>query len=666
MEMNIDKVKDIFHKTAENKYLRKVAGVAFKIYNSPILFAIVLLLLVLIVSFGFCQPIYQNCDDDVMRSIIDGSYGATGEPRAFVMWQSIFYTTFLQQLYIKFPQIYWYDIFTYFFMSLTLVVTTLCLYSKNGKHKDIFNLFLFLTSFFIYSPIFIQPQFSVTAGTLTVGGVILGYYTFLNNQSVYRTILNLLLMSGMFLIAALIRSESLYVLMPLSIFISLLLFKKENKNKYIIVAINIVIVLVLSFILRQSHLNIVNSTPEWKKYYDIHMERLNISERSSVFRDKNIYFHLWKKLESSEDLDKKLAPIGWDKESYRISLTWLDWGDEDIFNVEKMKQVKNILESNLSKRANISFSFGIADYSNVYKYYFAIIGLLFLIFPSKSGAKKTVLMIAVYFAFILVANNVFKVFPPRIWLNFVNLLILSEFLILKNNFDEFFVWEKFKNIIPDKFSFKNSVYINLIAVVLIACIFCGYAEKPLKKYRIINLYRYSVYKESLSILKKLDKEYVYMVDIYMQELYSRPFKKNMLKYGKKIIPMACMFFIESKEILQKYDIPLTKTVKNVIERDDILYYTHFLKPYTNFFLHNNKIALSSFMRKKYKEEIAFIPKEYPGDDAVIYDIVVLTPEQIDLRNKTKYLQSYWETDFLIEQNEIYSKLVKKENKNGNN
>ena len=665
MELSIDKVKNIFAKIAENIYFKKFVEFLFKIYNSPFLFTLVLLLLVFIVSFGFCHPFYQTCDDLTMKTIIDGSLGTTGEPHAFVMWMSLFYTRFLQQLYIKFPNIYWYDIFTYFFMSLTLVVTTLCLYSKNGKHKDIFNLLLFLTSFFIYSVIFIYPQFSITAGTLTVAGVILGYYTFLNNQPIFRTIFNLLLMSGMFLIAALIRSETLFVLMPLSVFISFLLFKRENPKKYTVVAIDIVLVLLLSFMLRQAHLNIVDVTPEYKKVYETHMERLNISERTSIFKDKSIYGCLWGNIESAVDLNKKLSPIGWDKESYRISLTWLDWGDEDIFNIEKMKQVKNILEDNLSMKTHINFSFEIADYSIIYKYYFAMLGLLFLIFPSKSAAKRILLMLLVYFAFIMVANNVFKVFPPRIWINFVNLLVLSGFLILKNNFDEFFVWEKFKNIIPDNFSFKNSKYINWIAVLLLCCLFCGYAEKPLIKTEIANFQKYKAYKNSLNILKNLDKKKIYIVDVFLQEFYARPFVKSYLNYDVKVLPVNPIFD-EPKELLKKYNIPLTKTIKNIIERNDIQYYTHFSMPYTNFFLHNNKIALSSFMRKKYKEEIAFLPFEYPGPDAVIYDIVVLTPEQIDLRNKTKYLQSYWETDFLIEQNEIYSKLVKKENKNGNN
>ncbi|MGN0005779.1 MAG: hypothetical protein ACI37Z_07395 [Candidatus Gastranaerophilaceae bacterium] len=667
MELSIDEVKNIFAKIAENIYFKKFVEFLFKIYNSPFLFTLVLLLLVFIVSFGFCHPFYQNCDDDFMRSIIDGSYGATGEPRAYAMWQHILYTTFLQKLYIKFPHMYWYDIFTYTFMSLSLVVTTLCLYSKDGKHKDIFNLFLFLTSFFIYSVIFIYPQFSITAGSLTVAGVILGYYTFLNNQPIFRTIFNLLLMSGMFLLAALIRSETLFVLMPLSVFISFLLLKKENTKKYTVVAIDIVLVLLLSFMLRQAHLSIINANPEYKKVYETHMERLNISERTPIFKDKLIYLNLWSKLEAAVDLDKKLSPIGWDKESYRISLTWLDWGDEDIFNIEKMKQVKNILEDNLSIKTHINFSFEIADYSIIYKYYFAMLGLLFLIFPSKSAAKRILLMLLVYFAFIMVANNVFKVFPPRIWINFVNLLVLSGFLILKNNFNDFL----FSDFIIEKFSKKFSLifqkkYISLVLLILVSVLYSAFSVKPLLKIERSNLNKYKAYKSSLSVLKNLSKDKVYIVDIFMQELYSKPFSKNMLKYGLKVIPMACMFTIESKEILAKYNIPLLKTLKTVCERDDIFYYTHLNQPYQNFFVHNNKIALSSFMRKKYKEEIAFLPIEYPGPDAVIYDIVVLTPEQIDLRNKTKYLQCYWETDFLIEQNEIYSKLVKKENKNGNN
>lgn len=621
-----------------DKQFCKMRHVMLKIFNSPILYTLALWLVVLVISFGFGHPVYQTCDDLTMRSIIDGSYGYPNEPHAFVLWQHIYYTTFLQHLYLIFPQVPWYDLFTYIFMSISLITVSLCLYSKR-ENKNIFNLFLFLILLFLYSMMFISPQFSITSGCLALAGFILYYYIFTNKLSILKNVIYTVLMSLLFIQASLIRFEILCVMLPLAIFVSLLLLKRESVKKYICISLFLFLTVAFTYFLQIRCANIIDSNPNYKLMRDTHIARLDISERTTIYNNADVYTKLWSNLTSINDLDKKLKPVNWTKGAYMISLTWLDVGDSDIFNIEKMKKVKELLNDELTLQNHLKISFKVADYHNVLKYYFLIILFLIAVIPSKKGNNKVLLSVMAYFLFILLSNNLFKTFPPRIWMNLMNLIILSSFLMLKTSYNNFNLANIISKYIKENnyTSQFNTLNFDKVIIVLIVLLFFAFGITPLKKVITKNAKMYDAYTGSLQFLNYLSDEKIYIIDEGIVELYSHPFSKNIFRL-KKIIP-TLPFAPETKEILSKYKIPSdSDTIKTLCERKDIYYYTRLKQPYYNFWADNTKTAISMFMKDIYGKEIAFVPIQ-KSKNMAIYDIVELSEDEIVLKNKIKNIVS---------------------------
>lgn len=613
-----------------NIILKKIFTIIMKILNNRLYFSLALVFLILIISLGCCHPYYQTCDDWVMKSIIEGSLSPDGKSHAFVFWQNLFYTNFLKNLYVIKPNFYWYDTFSYLFLSISVFIITMCLYSIKNKYKTSLNIILFLLSLCIYLPVFIFTQFSIVSGCLAISGIILCFYIYTKKLTVPQT--SILSVVSIFLIiqSSFIRYEIPFFLLPLSLLISLLLLKKDCIKKYLTAICIIGIGYCASYSLYLEYANIINNTPEYKKIRDTHIARLELTERTSIFSDKNVYNKPWKALEDKIDIDKRLSHMDWNSGTYRILLTWLDLGDNNIFNVSKMKQVKKELKDELEIKKHFNFSFNVADYWNIAKYYLLMLIFLNILLFSPKGIKKTFCLLISYFVFILAANNIFRLLPPRVFINIFNLIVLSTFFILKENLRINYLFKfiqksvlKISKIYSLSKDINKRIYCFLILFIFV--IFVGYSYTPTKKIIKITSYRNSQYNNFMSIIPKLDPTNIYIIDYEIDEIASCPFKQNILKRGKNLLVITPVFN-EIKKFLLANNIPMQDTIKSICESDKFF----LLGPgYKSIWMRNTQDAIKKFMKQTYYKDIAFKPnRKYVNKNIIIYDILVLTPEQV--------------------------------------
>ncbi len=610
-----------------------------EIINNKLWFILIAIFTIYFIAFVLTSPCYQLQDDFLMRSLIDGSFCVDGIHRDFVMWQNILYCKFLKILYIHCKFIPWYDVFTYFWLTLSTGCTLLGLHKKGNT---LHNIVLFITGICIFSVFFITPQFTMTSGILVIGAMALCMYLLNNNTNTRNTALLSLLVFLMLIISGCIRFESMLSLVPIAGFAILLQANKNNLKKFIGICLLVMVSLGVSFGLTQIHKSIVANTPEYKATYDYHQLRLDITERTVVYQNPD-FIRLWENLEKTYDVDTMLKPAGWTKGTYRVFANWWNIGDEQIFSSKKIKQVKSLMRGKTSIKHKKDFKLSIKfdDYEGVVKYYFGAIFILLLLFPAKQSIKKSLLLIAFLLLYITIVELFLKTLPPRVWINMLTMMVCVTYYYIMLYSDKVFWLDvnklNFTQKIPNVKIIGGAVWLVLL------CILISYTSRPYYKYSKTCSWRANIRNEMNKFMEQnFDNKHIYLTDSFVNEIYATPFQKSYLRNYKIIMIMPC--FSAIKKNLVAYGIPLNETIKYIVDSDNIYYFSIKNGGYST---DSNKMALSQFMKDYYGKEIAFVPTNKDMKYGVnTFDIVTLTPFEEKVAKNLDKIFGYRDIEYL--------------------
>ena len=627
----------------------KIKPLLIIVTNDPFLFSLVALVCVFFISFVLCHPYYQTIDDLLIKSIADGSYAGTNQPSEFLLFTNIYYGKILKYLYSCCISIDWYDISHYFFLSISMFVINLCLFRKDSN--ILYKIASFLLTVSVFSLLFVSLQFTMVCATLAITAVILAiYYLTEDNLSLPKKSLIIL---GIFLFSiasSLIRIEAFASIILLGGLFFLSFIRKNNFKKaiFIIIIMSITVTATLGLYIKSN--KIINSNNEYKTELEYNLTRLDTTEKTiaSVGLDPD---RMWKPAEKTVPaFEKKMKEIGWSIGTYRASLNSLHIGDVNLYNIEKYKKFANVFSDEIKIKNNFKVKFDIADYYNFFKYYVATLLILILIFPSKKNFKMALFLGIIFFAYVVSLSAAYKTLPPRVWINFVDLLLLTFMLYLKNS--DFIKYNSFSFTFKphDSFTEKQKGIMVFVIYAILFSLFMSYGFRPVSKTnKDLNSDLYKSKKSIEESLPLLDKGKVYLLDIATLEPFARPFEKNIFNSGYKILNFSYISqFGVHKQKMKNFGIPLTDTWNYICSNDNVLYLSVKETAYTNFYANSNKIAISRFLKDNYNKDVAFVPVQNTDfSDLRAFQCVTLTNEEIK-RKKELRKEKYFNEVYYIE------------------
>ncbi len=574
----------------ENRFSKKIIEI---IYN-PILLSVLLLLMILLGVTFSGGMIYETSDDHALRVLTDGSFNNTFVGSYFLLYSSSVIGRLLVFFYSHFPDCYWYDIMEFFLMSFATLVIG---YSVFSKKDSIYNIFCFLTLFFILIPLFIQPQFSIVAGTLTISAII--YAIKLLNEGINRKLhifFSILILFFLCFFAGLIRNEVYLIVMCVGfVYFSSFVNKGNYKRFFVLVICGGFIALA---VLAVFHIcaEIDMSNPEID--YTVKANKYLVLLFNNTIAGNNLQLP-WVPIEATvKDLSQILSKYGWYKGDYRLLLSWADIGDFDVFSNYNKSLIVKALGDLISIKSNYVIGFSIQDYLKLFKIYLLIPFLLLIIFFDKKTLAHFLFYIGLFFLLVSVLNIFFRSLPPRIWVNFCNLYIFVFLYYIKINSKS--VINKLENI---ELNYKKLVKIAFL--VFFIMIFISISMVLWKKTAKRALMIKKDYSNLIRQFDSLDDRKIYLVDVFVLEIGGRPFKKSIFQSEKKILPLGGTEFFQHKKLFESLGLPKKNTWNHICAENNVEILTYVDGSYPDFYFTQIKQAVTQHMKDRYHKNVIF-------------------------------------------------------------
>lgn len=565
------------------------------------------------IIFNFCnafyhRPVYMTSDDSEMRFVLDGTLAGKylAEPSEFSLYMNTLYGKILKFFYEEYQQGYWYDIFTYLFISLSLFIMTVACCKNFAKETKIKKLIVLFVLAMITSPAFLTPQFTITSGMLAISGV-LSFYMLVNS---YFSLRAANVLCGLYCIAALFFSSIVRFecCMICSFFtgIVLLPYWPFQRWKNILKKSWVVIMALLTIGYgAYCDYNLINATPHWNELRQANNARVEIADKTDMW---NHLTNPWKNIEAQVDA-LTYKNYNFSKGYYRLLLTYLPFGNKDVFSAENLEKVSKELAPKVQTTNSIHAGFRIKDYKKTFLYFFSLFFILSVFF--LKDWKKSGFIITSFFLLIIFLNCEFRALPYRLWYNFaiitVVALMLSERTIVNN-----------KNIFFKIFSL----------VILILSCYCSY--NIMNKHNIYTKEINDIFKQIKGEIKHLSKKSVYMTNYSFNEHIVAPFRENIF-YKNKLYSYGWLNMAREK-MIQDHNISLQDTWIDICRPNNkfrFLAAADIYNPYIDI-----KKSVSYFMKEKYGKTVGWVT-EYPTPNLITYQCHILTDKEIWLRKKYK-------------------------------
>ena len=451
----------------ENKFLKMM----MKIIYNPLALSICLYFLILIGFFCAGAGNYETTDDQLLRTLVDGSFNRTPVGSYFLLYSSSLIGRLLVFLYSNFPGYYWYDIFQLSLMSFSSLVIG---YSVFSKKKLTFNIFCFLTLFFILTPLFIRPQFTFLSGTLAIAAIV--YAVKLLNEGLNSKIhlfFSFFLLFFLSLFSGLIRHEAYLIVTFVGFIYFTSFFRRQNYKRFILLTIcGLVIILIVTAIF---YVTVIIDRSNSDIDYAINANKYLVLLYNNTIAG-NSPFIPWLPIENKiENLTEILSRYGWYKGDYRLLLSWADIGDFDVFSNSNKFLIYSEIGDLISIKSNYKFGFYIQDYFHLFKVYLIIPFALLIVFFNRRALIYFILYVGFFFVLVCVLNIFFRSLPQRLWINFCNLYIIIFLYYLKINSTS--ILDKLNGV-----DFPYKKIIKIISLIVFVIVFSFFSFSLLRKF----------------------------------------------------------------------------------------------------------------------------------------------------------------------------------------
>ena len=214
-----------------------------------------------------------------------------------------YYGEILKRLYIFYPKIYWYDLLFYILLTISVSITSVCIFKKNNIT---FNIIAFLTMFFVYLPLFLSIQFTIVSGILAVAAVILAIYTINSKISTRNIIINCLIITFCTTMSCLIRFHAFFAVAIIGFIYFLFFVRKENLKKVFVIFFTALLAVALNTGLYMKWQYNIKKDPATKRCLDFNTAQVALF--NNTISAENIFFP-WttpeKKIKNLKELLKK-------------------------------------------------------------------------------------------------------------------------------------------------------------------------------------------------------------------------------------------------------------------------------------------------------------------------------------------------------------------------
>ena len=558
-----------------------------------------------IASAFYYRAVYQTSDDAEMRFVLDGTLagGYLEKPSEFALYMNVLYGKFLKFFYSINQGIYWYDLFTYLFLSMSVFVITLSCCQNFEKMALLKKICILVVISLVGATAFISPQFTITSGILAISAVLAFYMLtvgfFEHKKQKFFCILYFILA---LIFSSIIRFEGCMVtaffmgivLLPLWPYHDWKGLLSKGFIAFFALALVIFGVVVDRWLVRQN--------PEWYDLRQANIARVEIADKTEMW--DNI-IQPWKGAEDKVDL---LSQDGYvfSKGDYRLLLAYLPFGNVKVFNFENLKKVSEELAPKVQSVNSIMSGFRIKDFRNVFPA-FCILAILLAIFFSKSR-KKSGFIIFSFVAFVIVLNCFYRALPYRLWYVFAFSVVIGLLLLLKD--------EKVDKRIMKYFSI---VFIGALTY---------FSYQVMYGQAISTNHQYQVFSQLRKSIRFLPQDNIYMTNYSFGEHSAVPFHENIFFGSKKYVygwlNMARVLMIKN------HDVSPVNTWLDICAEDnkfrflgsDLVY-----NPYVDV-----RSAISYYMKEKYGKHVVWL-KEYPVPNLFTYQCHILTDKEAWLKKK---------------------------------
>lgn len=285
-------------------------------------------ILMLVFILLFCNIKYEVSDDFIMEMILSGVY--TGKNDVHIMFSNVIWASLLLPLYRLFPGISWYLIGQ---LSVCLLSYTAISYviSRNTKWHISLSIVPVLTVFTAMD-FYILPQFTKTATAAIFAGCLLFIWALFHGGSPFQIIAGALLA----LVGSWIRFASIYIAAP---FVAVLLVcetlriwhSRDPQLAKHLRDICLCCILLLAAMLASKALDsYVYACDENYALYKAY------SAARSAIVDYTLPYY--------PSIASQLQQIGFSENDYELIRNWC-FGDSEVFSLEKMQQLQQLLES---------------------------------------------------------------------------------------------------------------------------------------------------------------------------------------------------------------------------------------------------------------------------------------------------------------------------------
>ncbi len=424
-----------------------------KTFSNSWLVAFIFTSLAAIFANIILTPFYSSNDDVVMRMIAEGRLSEFFGPNEKLIFISQLYGYILKFLYSHFPNIYWYDLIFFLLMFITCIIILRISYAMTQifLQKIIASILIFLI-FIIY---FSTYQFTIIAGLTfcTAFSLIIyfssPYYKHQKNLPILAAI------AGFVLISGLVR----YQFFPIFILFALLcsaplFFLYLDRKRFLLGMSACLLGIIFASAAFLWDRNNYSKNDEWKYFWEFEKYRIN-------FTDYDPLYITYPK----EEVNEKLANIGWTPQEYMLLSHWI-YANPEIYSLEKMKELSDAFPQTTNfKSIKLKTLMRI---ESIPKYFNSLLWLLLLLLFSglmmwqrKAFLFSIYLGLCIFISFFII--SVFFKFPT-IWATLAIASIPISLLVL-------IPWKGDYNPLRNKLDLIPSITLVLIPAITVGIIY---------------------------------------------------------------------------------------------------------------------------------------------------------------------------------------------------
>lgn len=285
-----------------------------------LLFSVVLVTVLLALTWTMIPITFETSDDAFMMSCLSG--GKTGKPQADTIFSLFLWGRAVSALYLINAGIPWYTLIFLSLVALSLMTICYCVVSSFPEWGGSLFCLLYFCMFLYYSVIIQFTMISAYCGVAAVSLMLIGGGKEDRKQIIIK---NAIIFFFAFF-AFNIRSKVGYLILGNAAFAVCLeilkyLIKVTDKRKIRNMAVSFFIMCIAAGISIGTN-SIHESTDEWQKFREYHVERANFTDYSKL------------EYETNKDL---FDEIGWSEKFYELVQQWF-FMDETV-NAETFRQI---------------------------------------------------------------------------------------------------------------------------------------------------------------------------------------------------------------------------------------------------------------------------------------------------------------------------------------